>query len=173
MVHQVLEGLKKPIISLNKNPISEITLLYRHYHKRLRLYKEAYKRFKTPDLLCNMSSSCLIVGGTIGGGVTTSPIVVGIILDSALIWKTHCEMKDFKKKIEFCRFAFITCVKTLIKLRFFLRGVSFDKESYLDQSKTRSYYHRHVFTGWCFRATVREVVYFCLINYYVFCFGHY
>ena len=27
----------------------------------------------------------------------------------------NCEMKDFKKKIEFCRFAFITCVKTLIK----------------------------------------------------------
>ena len=48
-------------------------------------------------------------------------------------------MKDFKKKIEFCRFAFVTCVKTLIKLRFFLRGVSFDKESYLDQLKTRSY----------------------------------
>ena len=47
-------------------------------------------------------------------------------------------MKDFKKKIEFCRFAFVTCVKTLIKLRFFLRGVSFDKESYLDQLKTRS-----------------------------------
>ena len=62
-----------------------------------------------------MSSSCLIVAGTIGRGVTTSPIVVGIILDSALISKTHCEMKDFKKKIEFCRFAFITCVKTLIK----------------------------------------------------------
>ena len=27
----------------------------------------------------------------------------------------NCEMKDFKKKIEFCRFAFITCVKKLIK----------------------------------------------------------
>ena len=36
-------------------------------------------------------------------------------------------MKDFKKKIDFCLFAFITCVKTLIKERFFLRGVSFDK----------------------------------------------
>ena len=45
-------------------------------------------------------------------------------------------MKGFKKKIALCRFAFITYVKTLIKFRFFLRGVSFDKESYLDQFKT-------------------------------------
>ena len=85
MVHQALEGLKNTPHIIEQKPISEITLLYRQYHKRLRLYKEAYKRFKTPDLLCNMSSSCLIVGGTIGGEVSTSPIVVGIILDSALI----------------------------------------------------------------------------------------
>ena len=49
--------------------------------------------------------------------------------------KTYCEMKDFKKKIEWCRFPFITYVKTLINLRFFLR-VSFDKDSFLDQLKT-------------------------------------
>ncbi|RMX42817.1 hypothetical protein pdam_00022491 [Pocillopora damicornis] len=39
-------------------------------------------------------------GGTIAGGATTSPIVVGIIPGSALMLKTYCEMKDFKKKIE-------------------------------------------------------------------------
>ncbi|CAH3156183.1 unnamed protein product, partial [Pocillopora meandrina] len=40
------------------------------------------------------------IGGTIAGGATTSPIVVGIIPGSALMLKTYCEMKDFKKKIE-------------------------------------------------------------------------
>ena len=35
--------------SLNKNAINELTLLYKYYHKKLRLFKKAYKRFKTLD----------------------------------------------------------------------------------------------------------------------------
>ena len=45
-------------------------------------------------------------------------------------------MKDFKKKIELCRLVFTTYVTILNDLRSFLRGVSFDKQSYLDQLKT-------------------------------------
>ena len=40
-------------------------------------------------------------------------------------------MKDFKKKIELCRLAFITYVTILIDLRSFLRGVSFDKQLFV------------------------------------------
>ena len=58
--------------SLNKNAINEITLLYKYCHKKPRFFKKAYKRFKTLDLSCNLSSSCLIVGGTRAGGVTTN-----------------------------------------------------------------------------------------------------
>ena len=45
-------------------------------------------------------------------------------------------MKDFKKKIELCRLVFTTYVTILNDLRSFLRRVSFDKQSYLDQLKT-------------------------------------
>ena len=45
-------------------------------------------------------------------------------------------MKDFKKKIELYRLAFTTYVTILIDLRSFFRGVSFDKQNYLDQLKT-------------------------------------
>ena len=63
-------------------------------------------------------------------------IVLGTIPGTRLILKTYCEMKDFEKEIELFRFAFHTFEKTLIELRSFLRGPSFDKERYLDQSKT-------------------------------------
>ena len=33
--------------SLNKNAINAIILSYKYYHKKLRLFKKAYKRFKT------------------------------------------------------------------------------------------------------------------------------
>ena len=78
----------------------------------------------------------LIVRGTIAGRETTNPIVLSIIPDTSLILKTYWEIKDFKKKIELCRFAFTILVKTLTELRSFLRGVPFDKERYLDQLKT-------------------------------------
>ena len=45
-------------------------------------------------------------------------------------------MKNFKKKIELCRLDFTTYVTILIDLGSFLRGVSFDKQSYLDHLKT-------------------------------------
>ena len=102
-----------------------------------------------------MSSSCLIVGGTIAERAITNPIVLGIIPATALVLKTYWGMKDFKimpcsglilktswgkkdfkKSIELCRFAFTTYVMTLIELRPFLRGVSFDKESHPDLLKT-------------------------------------
>ena len=58
--------------SLNKNAINEITLSYKYGHKKPRFFKKAYKRFKTLDMSCNLSSSCLIVGGTRAGGVATN-----------------------------------------------------------------------------------------------------
>ena len=65
----------------------------------------------------------LIVSGTIAGRVSTNPFVLGILPGSGLILKTFWEMKDFKKKIELCQFAFTTYVTILIDLRSFLRGV--------------------------------------------------
>ena len=94
--------------SLNKNAINAITLSYKYYHKKLRLFKKAYKRFKTLGVLRNLSSSCLIVAG----GVTTNPIVLGIIPDSVFILKTYCEIKDSEKKIELYQIPFSTYVDT-------------------------------------------------------------
>ena len=41
---------------------------------------------------------CLIVAGTVAGGATMNPIILGIIPGSGLILITYCETKDFKKK---------------------------------------------------------------------------
>lgn len=49
-------------------------------------------------MLCNLSSTYLIIAGIIAGGVTMNPIVLGIIAGSGLIMKTYCKMKDFKRK---------------------------------------------------------------------------
>ena len=67
-----------------------------------------------------MTSACLDVSGTIAGGVTLNPVVLGTISGSGVLLKTRSEIKNYRKKIEPCRFAYISYEKILIDLRSFM-----------------------------------------------------
>lgn len=69
---------------------------------------------------------CLIVAGTVAGGATMNPIILGIIPGSGLILITYCETK-----IELCRLVFTTYEKTRW-IKVLHEGMSFGKESYLE-----------------------------------------
>ena len=43
------------------------------------MYRRAYKHFKQLNLLCYLSSACLVASRTIARGVTLNPIVLGTI----------------------------------------------------------------------------------------------
>lgn len=47
-----------------------------------------------------MTSACLDVSGTIAGGVTLNPVVLGTISGSLVLLKTRSEIKNYRKKIE-------------------------------------------------------------------------
>ena len=73
---------QRSVINLNKHKIDEITPLYTFYHKKFLLYRKSYNKLKKPNMFCNLSSTCLIVAGTIAGGggrVTMNPIILGNI----------------------------------------------------------------------------------------------
>ena len=57
------------------------------------------------NLLINLTSSGLVAIGTIAGGVTMNPIVLGVISGLGLVVKTASEMKNLKSKIEMSKFA--------------------------------------------------------------------
>ena len=60
---------QRSVINLNKHRIDEITPLYKFYHMKFLPYRKAYKKsVKKPNMFCNLSSTCLIVAGTIAGG---------------------------------------------------------------------------------------------------------
>jgi len=52
-----------------------------------------------------------------------------------LLLKTYSEAKNFKRKIEVCKFAYTTYEKILTDIRSFLRGLEFDDERFLDYIK--------------------------------------
>ena len=54
-------------------------------------------------------------------------ILLGTISGAGLLLKTLNEIKDYKKKIELCKFAYTTYEKVLVDLQASLRGAEFNE----------------------------------------------
>ena len=120
---------------LTEDQISELKALYTFYHKKYWLFKMTFNYFKKAELACNIGSVLLVVTGTVAGGVTLNPIVLGTISGSGLLLKTYSEAKNYKRKIEMCKFAYTTYEKVLTDLRSFMRGLNYDEKEFLDYVK--------------------------------------
>ena len=119
--------------SKTKEEIQEIKELYKYYHFNFWIYQKGYKYFKKMNLLLNMSSPGLIVIGTVAGGLTANPAIIGSISGAGLALKTFSETKDYKKKIEMAKFSYTTYDKVLVRMRTSLRAGTFDKDDSLKE----------------------------------------
>lgn len=76
--------------SLAESDIEILKDFYRHYHKKYWCFKKAYKRYKRLVDVLTIFGAGLIVIGTIIGGVTLNPIILGIINGAGVKkWKCH------------------------------------------------------------------------------------
>ena len=116
---------------LMEDEISELKALYKFYHKKYWLFKMTFKYFKKAELVCNIGSVLLVVTGSVVGAVTLNPIPLGIISGSGLLLKTYSEAKNYKRKIEMCKFAYTTYEKVLTDLRSFMRGLEYNDKGFL------------------------------------------
>ena len=121
--------------SLSEEQVKTITDIYKHYHKKHWCYKKSYKSYKFLDNFFTISSLSLIAVGTISGGLTLNPIILGIINGVGVIMVGITKKKDFKKKIETTKLAYTTYEKVLVELRSALRGDEWNKEEFVDRIK--------------------------------------
>ena len=70
----------------------------------------------------NLISVSLVAAGSIAGGVTMNPVILGVISGAGVLLKTVLEMKSYYQKIEQAKFAFTSYAKILAEIRSFLRG---------------------------------------------------
>ena len=119
--------------SIEEETIKEIKKLYCFYHKRFWCYKKLLTRLKQSYFFENLASTTLVVVGTIAGGLTLNPIVLGVISGAGVILKTSSEFKNRKNKIQMCKFAYTTYEKVLADLRTCLRGKKFDAQAFLNE----------------------------------------
>ena len=74
--------------------------------------------------------------GTISGGLTLNPIILGVINGVGIVSTNVGKMKNYKKKIEMTKIAFTTYEKVFVELRSAFRGDEFDKDLFIDKMKT-------------------------------------
>ena len=91
-------------------------------------FKKTFKHFKILDETINISGILLMIIGTISGGLTMNPIILGVINGVGILLTNFGKMKNCKKKIEMTKIAFTTYEKVLVELRSALRGDEFDKD---------------------------------------------
>ena len=115
--------------SLSESDVTTLKDFYKHYHKK------SYKRYKILDETLTMSGGGLVVIGTITGGITLNPIILGVINGAGVIVSSISKMKNYKKKIEMTQIAFTTYEKVLVELRSALRGDEFNKQEFIDRMK--------------------------------------
>ena len=116
-------------MSVNKNIFN-----FNHIDKTKTLRLNSYTNtIITFSGAINMSSTGLIVIGTVVGSVTLNPAILASISGVGLAVKTYSETKDYKRKIEMSKYAFTTYQKVLLDLRTAQRGGSFDKNNFIKE----------------------------------------
>ena len=121
--------------SLTETDVKTLKDFYKHYHKKYWCFKKSYKSYKFLDDVFTVSGICLVAIGTISGGITLNPVVLGVVNGAGIIVAGIGKKNNYKRKIEMTRIAFTNYEKVLVELRSALRGDDFNKEEFVDRMK--------------------------------------
>ena len=121
--------------SLSESDVTTLKDFYSHYHKKYWYFKRSYKSYKCLDEVFAISGICLVAIGTIAGGITLNPVVLGVVNGAGVFVAGIGKKKNYMRKIEMSRIAFTTYEKVLVELRSALRGDEFNKQEFIDRMK--------------------------------------
>ena len=121
--------------SLSESDVKTLKEFYSHYHKKYWCFKKAYKSYKFLDNFFTISGICLVAIGTISGGITLNPVILGVINGFGIIIAGVGKKNNYKEKIEMTKLAFTNYEKVLVELRAALRGDEWNKQEFVDRMK--------------------------------------
>ena len=118
--------------SLSESDVTTLKDFCSHYHKKYWCFKKSYKS-KFLDDVFTISGICLVAIGTIAGGITPNPVVLGVVNGAGVVVAGIGKKNNYKRKIEMSRITFTTYEKALVELRAALRGDEWNKEEFVDR----------------------------------------
>ena len=121
--------------SISVDDFELIKEFYKYYHKKFWCYRRAFKSYKFLDNFFTIGSLTLVTAGTITGGITLNPILLGVINGFGVILAGIGKQNNYKRKIEMTRIAYTTYEKVLVELRSALRGNEWEKDEFIERMK--------------------------------------
>ena len=71
--------------SLSESDVATLKDFYSHYHKKYWCFKRSYRSYKFLDDVFTISRICLVAIGTISGGITLNPVVLGVVNGAGVV----------------------------------------------------------------------------------------
>lgn len=114
--------------NLDKEKIEELMKYYSYYDKMAWCCEKLKKKNKRLDLSCNICSTVLIIVGTLVGGITVNPIILGTLNGAGMLLSLYSTKQKFAQKIVNYDAMLREYEKVKSELKNYLRGVDFDSE---------------------------------------------
>ena len=86
--------------SLSESDVTTLKDFYKHYHKKYWCFKKSYKRYKLLDETLTLPGGGLVVIGSITGGITLNPIILGVINGAGVVVASIAKTKNYKKRLK-------------------------------------------------------------------------
>ena len=84
--------------TLSESDIKTLKDFYSHYHKKYWCFKRSFKRYKLLDETLTLSGGGLVVIGTITGGITLNPIILGVINGAGVLVASISKNEELQKE---------------------------------------------------------------------------
>ena len=120
---------------LSESDVKTLKDFYSHHTKKYWCFKRSYRSYEFLDDSFTISGICLVAIGTIAGGITLNPVVLGVVNGAGVLVAGMEKKNNYKRKIEMSRIAFTSYEKVLVELRSALRGDEWDKQEFTDRMK--------------------------------------
>ena len=92
--------------NLSEDEVTKLKQWYLYYYKLYTCYKWKYMKLMRTKLSLNMVSLGLTVSGTIAGGITLNPIILGCISGPGILIQGYLSKSNINTKADMCRFAY-------------------------------------------------------------------
>ena len=113
--------------TLSSDQIDELKSYYKTYHKKMWIYKKAYKSYRKWKLIGNISSAIIAAGG-ISSSIPTSGISLVAATAVSLFIQIYLKHKNLDIKTYQCHYAFQRYGHLLISIKEILRSGEFDDD---------------------------------------------
>ena len=130
---------KKSVINFNhiseeltESQITELKSYYKTYHKKMWIYKAAYKRLKAWQLAGNISSIVFATGG-LASSIATAGVSLIAIASASVLIQAYMKHKNLEIRLHQVQYAFQTYGHLLIQIKDILRSGQFNESELLSK----------------------------------------